>query len=81
MRSEIECAFLGMAASAAVNFYYCLGGRRSRWEILLMSHPRTVFRVDQAPSSCPRLFWEMGSLRLVSGSSLGRKTRLIWWKR
>ena len=31
LRSEVECAFLGMADSAAANFYYRLGGRRSRW--------------------------------------------------
>ena len=78
LRSEEECAFLGMAAIAAANFYYCLGVRRSRWAILLMSHPRTVFWVDQAPPSCPSLFREMGSLLLVSNSSLGQKTRLIW---
>ena len=54
--SEVECAFLGMAASAAAKFYYRLGGRRSRWAIVLMSQPRTVFRVEQAPSSCPSLF-------------------------
>ena len=79
--SEVECAFLVVSASAAANFYCRLGRRRSRWAIVLMSHPRTLFRVDQAPYSCPSLFWDMGSLRLVSDSSLGRKTRSIWWKR
>ena len=81
LRSEVECAFLGMAASAASTFYYCLGERRSRWAIVLMSHPTTVFWLDQAQSSCPSLFREMESLRIVSDSSLGRKTRSIWWKR
>ena len=51
LSSEVECAFLGMAASAASNFYYRLGERRSRWVIVLMSHRRTLFRLDQAPSS------------------------------
>ena len=51
LRSEIECAFLGMSASAATTFSCCLGGNCSRWAIVLMSHPRTVFWVDQAPSS------------------------------
>ena len=53
LRSELECDFLGMDASEAANFYYRLGGRRSRWAIVLMSHPRNVFQVDQAPSSYP----------------------------
>ena len=36
LRSEVECAFLGMTASAAATFYCCLGVRRSRWVIVLM---------------------------------------------
>ena len=45
------------------------------------SHPRNVFIVDWAPYPCPSFLWEMGSLRSVSASLLGKKTRLIWWKR
>ena len=79
--SEVECAFLGMASSVAATFYCLLGGRCSRWEIVARSHPRTVFRVDRSPSPFPRLFRMMGSLRSVSASLLGRKTRSLWWKR
>ena len=73
--SEVECVFLGMAASTAATFYCRLGGRRSRWAIMSRSHPRNVFIVDRAPYPCPRLFWEMGYLRSVSASVLGQKTR------
>ena len=79
--SEVECASLGVAAIVAATFSCHLGGRRIRWEIMAGSHPRTVFRVDRSPSPFPRLFRMMGSLRLVSASLLGRKTRSLWWKR
>ena len=68
--SEVECVFLGMAASTAATFYCCLGGKRSRWAIMSRSHPRTVFLVDWDPSPCPSFFWEMGYLRSVSASPL-----------
>ena len=68
LRSEVECALLGMAASVAATFSCIIGGRCSRWTFALMSHLSTVFRVDQPPSSCPCFFLEMGYLRSVSDS-------------
>ena len=81
LRREVVQTFPGMTASAAATFSCCLGGRRSRWEIVSRSHPRTVFQVYHAPSPCPRLFRDMDYLRLVYASLLGRNTCSIWWKR
>ena len=57
LRSDMVCAVLGMAASSALKFYCRLGEKGSKCDIVSRSHPRTVFRVDQAPYPCPRFFW------------------------
>ena len=68
LRSEAECAFLGMAASATATLSCRLGERRSRWTIVSMYHPRTVFWVDQDSSYFPSFFREMGSLQILVGA-------------
>ena len=61
-----------MACSADYNLACLLGGRRSKWATVSRFQPRTVFWVDQAPSTCPTFLREMGSLLSVSVSLLGR---------
>ena len=43
LRSEVECAFLGMATSAAAKLYYLLWGRRSRWVRLCLCPNRGLY--------------------------------------
>ena len=80
LRREVVQSLLGMAASEATTFSCYLGKRRSSWAIVSRAHLGTFFQVDHDPSLLPSFFREMGFLRLVSASSLGRNTRSIWWK-
>ena len=81
LRMEVVRTYPGMAASAAATFSCLLGGRHMRWAFVSRSHPMTVSWADHFQSPCPRFFREMESFRLMSKSSLGHKTRSIWWKR
>ena len=56
LRSEVECASLGISTSVAFTFSCSIGGRSRRWSIVSRSQPRNVFQVDQAYLLAPDSF-------------------------
>ena len=72
LRSEVECAFLGMAASAAATFYYRLGVRRSRWEIIVDVPPKDCISGGPGTIFLPQLILGDGvftvGVRLLVGA-------------